>query len=313
MVRLLSVALGALTRSLSGRDVLLGHARHYAPFEKRGISFGCLWSSLDRVSSGRCGSRAEPPSTACLRRVGRQNAAVQRFSDELLARFPDRLHVFDDYQKQVGAMENAFREYADIASAEERLLRVTRKLTARRLVAIQATNTATRAVNLANGLVLLLNRRHAHAAPAVARALYETCAMAVYADRRLAPLLSKRHSPKRIDDAHRLLFRLGLGTDGRSETSHIRARRGYSILSELTHPNTLGTTLSRARDSEWILQPEIGRTVMAATLRPSWIALTAARSALRDLVQTATAHPMEFPDADPRFSADEINPRTRIW
>ena len=175
--------------------------------------------------------------------------------------------------------------------------------------------------------------------------------MAVYADRRLAPLLSKRHSPKRIDDAHRLLFRLGLGTDGRSETSHIRAfrvekfvdamcaeadelmegdpdpppswvaadsygdavRRGYSILSELTHPNTLATTLSRARDSEWILQPEIGRTVMAATLRPSWIALTAARSALRDLVQTATAHPMEFPDADPGFSADEINPRTRIW
>jgi hypothetical protein len=52
---------------------------------------------------------------------------------------------------------------------------------------------------------------------------------------------------------------------------------------------------------------------MAATLRPSWIALTAARSALGDLVRAATDHPMEFPDTDPGFSADEINPRTRIW
>ncbi|HKG66871.1 MAG TPA: hypothetical protein VKB28_22580 [Solirubrobacteraceae bacterium] len=90
-------------------------------------------------------------------------------------------------------------------------------------------------------------------------------------------------------------------------------RRGYSILSELTHPNNLATTLSHARNDEWNLQPEIGTTVMAATLRPSWIALTAARVALRDLVKAASDHPMEFPDADPGFAADELNPRTRIW
>lgn len=276
---------------------------------------------------------------------------MQRFSDDLRARFPDRLHVFDDYQGQVGALEGAFREYAKIAAAEERLLRTTRKLTARRLVAIQATNIASRCVNLANGVVLLLNRRQAHAAPAVARALFETCAMAVYADRRLVPLLRKCRSPKRIDDAHRLLFRLGLGTDGRSETSHVRAfrvekfvaamcseidelmeadpdpspqwvaadgyghavQRSYSILSELTHPNSLATTLSHAGDDEWILQPDVGKTVLVATLRPSWIALTAGRAALRDLVKAANDHPMEIPDADPGFTPDELNPRTRIW
>jgi hypothetical protein len=275
---------------------------------------------------------------------------VQRFSDDLRSRFPDRLRVFDDYQLQVGGLEEAFREYAKIAAAEERLLRVTRKLTARRLVALQGTNIASRAVNLANGVVLLLNRRHAHAAPAVARALFETCAMAVYADRRLVPLLEKRRSAKRTDDAHRLLFRLGLGTHPSSETSHVKAlpvdgfvramcseaeelmaadtdpppwvaadgygdaiRRSYSILSELTHPNSLATTLSQAHDDEWILQPEIGSTVMVATLRPSWIALTAARIALRDLIKAATDHPMEFPDADPGFTAEELNPRTRIW
>jgi hypothetical protein len=48
-------------------------------------------------------------------------------------------------------------------------------------------------------------------------------------------------------------------------------------------------------------------------LRPSWVALKAWRAALRDLVQAATEHPMEFPDADPEFSADELNPGTRIW
>jgi hypothetical protein len=58
-----------------------------------------------------------------------QNGAVQRFADDLRARFPDRVHVFDGYQEQVGALEDAFREYAKIASAEERLLRTTRKLT----------------------------------------------------------------------------------------------------------------------------------------------------------------------------------------
>jgi hypothetical protein len=275
---------------------------------------------------------------------------VQRFSSELRDRFPHRTHIFDDYEVEVGEWEAVFREYAKAAAGEEALLRVSRKLTARRLVAIQATNLASRAVNLGNGVVLLLNRRHAHAAPAVARALFETCAMAVYADRCLVPLFDKRRSPKRTGQAHRLLFRLGLGTHPGSETSHVKAipvdsfvraicsevdevmkanedpppwvgertygdaiRHGYSLLSELTHPNSPATTLSQVGDVEWALQPDVDEKVLTAALRPSWVALKAGRLALRDLMHAVTAHPMEFPDADPGFSAEELNPRTRLW
>jgi hypothetical protein len=277
---------------------------------------------------------------------------VHRFSSELRVRFPHRAHVFDDYEQEVGEWEDAFREYAKVATGEQSLLRRTKRLTARRQVAIQATSVASRGVNLANAVVLLLNRQHAHAAPAVARALFETCAMAVYADRRLVPLLVKRRSLKRTRDAQRLLYRLELGTHESSETSHVRAipvksvisaigdeadevmkgdedppppwvdertygdavRHSYSILSELTHPNGPAITLSYAeRHDEWILQPEIDDSVLTPTLRPSWVALKAGRAALRDLVTAATEHPMEFPDADPGFGEDELNPRTRLW
>jgi hypothetical protein len=62
-----------------------------------------------------------------------------------------------------------------------------------------------------------------------------------------------------------------------------------------------------------ILQAEIGSATKIATLRPSWIALTATCMALRDLINAATDRPREFPDADPGFTAEELNPRTRIW
>lgn len=276
---------------------------------------------------------------------------MQRFSDDLRAQFPHRTHIFDDYEQEVGGWEAAFREYAKAAAGEEALLRVTRAFTARRLVAIQAANIASRGVNLANAVVLLINRRQAHAAPAVARALFETCAVAVYSDRRLVPLFEKRRSPKRTADAHRLLYRLGLGTHPSSETSHVKAipveslikaigaeaakvmhgeedappawvgeatygeaiRRSYSILSEFTHPNSLATNLSQVRDYEWTLQPDVDESLLTATLRPSWVALKAGSAGLRDLMHAATEYRMEFPDADPGFTEDELNPRSRIW
>lgn len=261
------------------------------------------------------------------------------------------MDAFDDYQQEVGLWEEAFREYAGAVTGEQELLRVTGQLTARRMVVTYATNVASRGVNLANGVVLLLNKRHAHAAPAVARALFETCALAVYADRRLVPLLKKRRSPSRTDDVHRLLYRLTEGTHPGSETTHIKAiavesaikamsadvdelmkddpdtppewvgdgtygeaiRRSYSILSEFTHPNSLATTLSQVSYAEWTLQPDITNTLMAAVLRPSWAALKLGRVALTNLVDAATDHPMEFTEPDPNFSAEEINPTTRIW
>ena len=131
--------------------------------------------------------------------------------------------MFDGVEAEVRAWEEAFRRHAATARGEHDLMRVARRHTARRLLAIQAANLTSRVVNLANGTVLLLNGRNAHSAPAVARALFETCAMAVYTDRCITPLLTKRRSPKRTADAHRILYRLGLGTHPSSEISHIRA------------------------------------------------------------------------------------------
>jgi hypothetical protein len=214
------------------------------------------------------------------------------------------------------------------------LLRQTKRLMARRQAAIQATSLASRGVNLANAVVLLHNRRHAHAVPAVARALFETGAMAVYADRWLVPLLVKRRSKKPTRDAQRLLYRLELGnpSEQRDEPREVdpvdsvikdigteadevmkgdedtpppwvgegtygeAVRRSYSILSELTHPKSPAITLSYAVwHDEWILQPEIDDAVLTPTQRPSWVAPKAGRTALRDLVHTATKHQMESP------------------
>ena len=53
MVRLLSVALGALTRSLSHRDVLLGHTDTTPVSRRRGISFGGRRRTGARAGQGR--------------------------------------------------------------------------------------------------------------------------------------------------------------------------------------------------------------------------------------------------------------------
>ena len=89
-------------------------------------------------------------------------------------------------------------------------------------------------------------------------------------------------------------------------------RHSYSLRPTM-YSNSAATTLSEVRGNEWTLQPDLTDWMLKATVRPSWVALTAGRAALRDLVHAADEHPMEFPDADPDFSEDELNPRTRQW
>ena len=218
---------------------------------------------------------------------GAHYSAVRRFSEELRCSFPERLSLFDEYQDLVEAWEERFRRFERVAQAEERAYARTQRATAEHILALQATVLSARVVNLANGVVVLLNARNAHSVVPVARALFETCAVPLYMRRNLLPRLRKG----KVRQVHALLYRLGLGTYLPSDIhtwkpidvdqlinamareidaalAEIAAederlleeldlgsygaaiRLTYSLLSEYTHPNQPAMTTSTAVDAE---------------------------------------------------------------
>ena len=128
---------------------------------------------------------------------------------------------------------------------------------------------------------------------------------AVYAERRLVPLLKKR----RAGEVHRVMYRLGQGTHPSSGVGQWRAisvpslisamkqqadelmaptvaREGlppeaegqpyssavakiYGLLYEFTHPNQPALALSVA-DPDWALQPPVTDRVLGLSIRPLW-------------------------------------------
>lgn len=205
--------------------------------------------------------------------------------------------------------------------------------TARRLAAVQATGLASRAVSLAEGLVDLLNWDNAHAAPAVSRALYETCGVAAYMRRNLSPLLI--HS--KPEKAKEMLFRLGLGVDpglhpGKlmpyrvsafvkaiaqegdeyedehapwigepeaDETHGSTMRRLYSALADLTHPNHSATSLALDLPPEgeptYSIRPPLDDYAFTTSLGTAALALTYGGLAWDAVVETAQKYPVLLP------------------
>jgi hypothetical protein len=262
---------------------------------------------------------------------------MQRFSAELRELFPNRSATFEIIEQLTGQWEARFRQYCEVVQGEFELFRQTEQATARYMVASHGANLASRVVNLSNGVVLLLNRRNVHSVGAVARAQFESCAAAVYGERRLVPLLKKRRS----DEVHRLLYRLGQGTHPASGVGHWRAigvpslikamkqeadelmaptvaKEGlpaeaegepysaaianvYGWLSEFTHPNLPALSLSMTEDDDWVLQPPVSAQTLGHAVRPVMIGLLVGGKALDRLMDTAKEYPMQLPNIEPEF------------
>jgi len=202
--------------------------------------------------------------------------------------------------------------------------------TARRLILSYSTALASRNVNLASGMIALLNTGNAHAAPVVARALNETCGVSTYMQRNLVPLLVANR-PERTKV---MLFRLGLGSDPGTGWADLRPyrvsafvkslsqalddhaggggtviRRIYSGLSDFSHPNMSGTTLSvnLSDDAQpsWTLQPPVSDYIVTATVGGSRLALGVAGEAWDTVISTAQKHAVVLPEEDV-FGPDDV-------
>jgi hypothetical protein len=265
---------------------------------------------------------------------------MRRFSSHLRDGFPDWTSHFEDYEGAVDRWEERFR-YAERAhQAEERRCAATRVGTAHRLITVQLTSTAARIVNLANGVVALLNAVNAHSAPAVGRALVESCGVPAYMHQQLVPLLKKAKTER----TQVMVYRLGLGTDpgagwGRlkpyrvsafvralgkeardlavAEGEHETGARFqddmvglYSALTDMTHPNwaamIFSAEMSEEQSPTWMLQPQITESHLNNIAIPCLLAMTFGGRAWDATLDASRAHRMEFV-ASPTFDEADVH------
>lgn len=159
--------------------------------------------------------------------------------------------------------------------------------------------------------------------------------------RELLPRLRKGN-PKSVNDLHRILYRLGLGTGPGAGFGTVRAipidalnkaasiwvteylrvsgqppaeandivRMIYAPLSDRTHPNFGATAPGMKRtptgEPTYILRPEFDEDGIDQLLSGTFFMLIAAGEALDEVVAVATAHPTPFPPGEPSWDADDL-------
>jgi hypothetical protein len=264
--------------------------------------------------------------------TSRDELEVHRFSDELRAQFPDQR--LGGFEGQVEDWQALFKRARGMAHFEEERLRETGKLTARRQIGHLAAATAIRTVDLASGLIVLLNATHAHASYPVARAIVETAGVPAYALRNVVPLVAKG----RVERASETLLRMVLGLDpgvaavfpedvGRAKQVHpIRVskivdalaatatelhgapdgkpvgdslRHFYSNVSDHTHPNTGAMHLSASIDENgmsWTRPAQLDEGVMVDVVGTSSLALWYGERAMDSLLKAANEHRLVLAD-----------------
>jgi hypothetical protein len=207
--------------------------------------------------------------------------------------------------------------------------------TARVLVALKATQIARRIVRLTEGFITLANEDNVSAAPAVVRALHETFCVTCYMAEEIVPRLRKA----RANDVHRLLWRLGLGTNRAESYGSIRpiqpaslnraAERWlaanfpeadepaavvemmYGPLSGGTHPSftafQAGTDLGPDGMPTHILRPPFDGESIDKLLSATFMALLIAGEALDGVVAVATEVPMPLPPGQPQWQDGDLH------
>jgi hypothetical protein len=251
--------------------------------------------------------------------------ALARFSDALRERFPDERDTFDSYEGEIALWGGMFKQARGMAHYEERRLRETGERTARRQIGHLAAATVVRVVDLADGLVVLVNAERKHAAFATARALIETAAVPAYILKNVVPHLVRGRG-ERVDEA---LKRLSVGLDpgldiegwprdtlpipvsslvkaltsemdrsmppkwGEKETAGTTMRRLYSLVSDHTHPNNSAVHLSATIDEngmDWDRFAGWSVSTLHDIEGPSALAMYGGRRALEDVMAAANEH-----------------------
>jgi hypothetical protein len=134
---------------------------------------------------------------------------LPRFSDEIRTSVPDDEEAFDDFEAILDSWVARFTKARAAARYEERRLQETGLVTARRQGAYILAAAAIRILDLGAGIILLVNARRAHAAFAVARALFETSASLSYLHEEVLPRIAKG----RRDQVAEALSRIRVGLD----------------------------------------------------------------------------------------------------
>lgn len=141
---------------------------------------------------------------------------------------------FSDFSDDFDEIEAALPEWANRAADVRRAIKHGEKRAAERqqnnvefLVAITLGGLVTRVRDLSDGVISLVNKDNAHAAPPVARALFETCCVPIYLQRELVTRLRKG----RTNYVHKQVFKLTLGGIEVGETDLIKPISVDSLLS----------------------------------------------------------------------------------
>lgn len=246
---------------------------------------------------------------------------------------------FADFGDDFDAIEVALPSWAARATAVRKAIKRGEKRAAETqqnnvefLVAITLGGLVTRVRDLTSGVISLVNKDNAHAAPPVARALFETCCVPIYLQREMSPRLKKG----KTNQVHKMVFRLTLGGIEVGETDLIKPIRVdsllssarielrameelvpdeekigaeqlvemyYGPLSELTHPNwgalQLDTTLG--------FPPRIAQSAtfdrfkLHAVVSSSAYILDAGGRALDGLLVSLEQTPMDLPNGGPNW------------
>jgi len=249
---------------------------------------------------------------------------LTHFAASLRQRFPDETDSFDSFEAEVAAWDKMFKQARGMAQYEERRLRETGERTARRQLGHLAAATIVRVVELADGLIVLMNAERTHASFAVARALIETASVPGYMVKNVMPHLAKGRG-ERVDQ---VLRRLSVGLDPGLDiegwptdtqpipvSSLIRAlsseidrripqkdgdpspgtimRQLYSLVSDHTHPNHSAVHLSARIDEngmDWERFAGWTNSTLHDVAGPAVIAMSIGRTALREVLTAANSY-----------------------
>lgn len=258
--------------------------------------------------------------------MSNQRSEAAQFADEIREKFADERGSFDNFETQLALWEKLFRKAQGMAQHEERRLRETRQRTARRQIGHLSASTAIRVVDLAGGLIHLINGEHIHAAYVVARATVETAAVAPYMLKNMIPLLAKDKAERTDEVLRRLTVGVdpGLGYVGDDgSTTHpipvsslmkalysqidnamepdddeprgATMRRLYSMLSDHAHPNHSAMHLSAHIDDHgmsWDRSRGWTESALYDVVGPTYLAMWFGCQALEEVLLVANRHPL---------------------
>jgi hypothetical protein len=262
---------------------------------------------------------------------------ARRFSPDLRALLTTREHsmMMDTIEANLARWVDRFTDYQGQNSGAVIEAMEQGGQTARVLITLKATRIARRVVRLTEGFITLANEHNVSAAPAVVRALHETACVPCYMAEEVVPRLKKA----RINDVHRLLWRLGLGTNHAAGFGTVRpiqpgslnraAERWiaanlpdandpaaviemmYGPLSDGTHPSfsafAAGTDLSPDGLPEHVLRPPFNSDNIDNLLSATFMALLIAGEALDRVVMVATDIPMALPPGQPQWQDGDLH------